>query len=87
MQFTTIIWDTDDDPEGNVQHVAEHGLSREHVDHVLVTATSRGRSKSSGCPAVWGYTPDGRYIMVVYEQVDEATIYVITAFDVPDPYG
>jgi hypothetical protein len=23
-----IIWDLDDEPEGNVQHIAEHGISK-----------------------------------------------------------
>ena len=30
MPFDSIIWDLDDDPEGNVQHCAEHG---EHETH------------------------------------------------------
>jgi hypothetical protein len=30
--YTTIIWDLDDDPEGNVQHIAEHDLTKEAYD-------------------------------------------------------
>ncbi len=30
-----------------------------------------------------GYTPDGRYIIVVCEVIDEGTIRVATAYDVP----
>lgn len=26
MSFIRILWDDRDDPDGNVQHVAEHGL-------------------------------------------------------------
>jgi hypothetical protein len=26
MAFDSIIWDLDDDPDGNVQHCAEHGV-------------------------------------------------------------
>ena len=25
MRIERILWDLDDDPEGNVQHIAEHG--------------------------------------------------------------
>ena len=85
MQFTTIIWDRDDDPDGNVEHIAQAELAIEDVEHVLLAPTSTGVSRSSGFPVLWGYTPDGRYIIVVYEEVDDATIRVITAYDVPEP--
>ena len=35
MDFIRIIWDYLDDPDGNVQHVAEHGLDIENVGEVL----------------------------------------------------
>ena len=44
-----------------------------------------GASRSTGLPVLWGYTHEGRYIIVVYEEVDDATIRVITAYDVPEP--
>lgn len=31
-----IAWDMDDDPEGNVQHIAEHGITVEEVEEVLL---------------------------------------------------
>jgi hypothetical protein len=31
MGYTTIIWDLDDDPDGNVQHIADHDLTKEEV--------------------------------------------------------
>lgn len=36
-------------------------------------------------PVVWGYTSDGRYIIAVYELVDEITVIPITAYEVPEP--
>jgi len=51
MPYFDIIWD--DEPGGNIEHIAEHDL-----------------------------TPDARYILVVYEQIDETTIYPVTAYDV-----
>ena len=36
MGFATAIWDLDDDPEGNVQHIAERGLTKDEVDEGTV---------------------------------------------------
>jgi uncharacterized DUF497 family protein len=85
MDFQSIIWDEDDDPLGNVQHIADHDLSIDDVEAVLTDPDSDGTSRSSGLPAVWGYCPDGRYIIVGYEQIDEDTIRVVTAYEVPEP--
>jgi hypothetical protein len=41
-------------------------------------------SRTSGRPIAFGYTSDGRYICVVYEEVDEHTLYPVTAFEVED---
>lgn len=35
MTFVTIVWDLEDDPDGNVQHIAQHGVSREEVEELL----------------------------------------------------
>ncbi|MBL8792574.1 MAG: helix-turn-helix transcriptional regulator [Planctomycetia bacterium] len=32
MPFDAIVWDLDDDPDGNVQHSAQHGVSKEEVE-------------------------------------------------------
>jgi hypothetical protein len=32
---TILIWDLDDDPDGNVQHIAEHGLTKDEVASVF----------------------------------------------------
>ena len=45
----------------------------------------RETSESSGRPCVFGYTPDGEYIIVVYERIDDDTILPVTAYEVPDP--
>jgi uncharacterized DUF497 family protein len=85
MRFLQVIWDDDDQPEGNVQHIAEHGLTVEDVEHVLENATKEGTSTSTGRPCCFGYTPGGEFIIVVYEQVGAETIYPVTAYEVPEP--
>ncbi|MCH8046318.1 MAG: DUF4258 domain-containing protein [Planctomycetes bacterium] len=85
MNFIRILWDDPDDPDGNVQHVAEHGLDIEDVEEVLANPTSEGVSHSTGRPCAWGYTLENVYVIVVYEEVDADTIRVVTAYDVPEP--
>lgn len=83
MNFDSILWDRDDDPRGNVQHIARHGLTREDVEDVFDNPTGTDISRSSGRPVVFGDTRTGRHIIVVYEEIDASTVYPITAFDVP----
>jgi uncharacterized DUF497 family protein len=85
MRFVSILWDEDDEPDGNVQHIAEHGLLIEEVEFVLENSTSEGKSGSSGRPCCFGYTPGGDYIIVVYEQISEDIVYPVTAYEVPEP--
>jgi hypothetical protein len=35
MATICVIWDTDDDPGGNVQHIARNGVTKEEVEEVL----------------------------------------------------
>jgi uncharacterized DUF497 family protein len=87
MHYFSVIWDDEEDPDGNIQHVAEHDLTIDDVEDVLADPESEGQSKSSGCPVVWDHVPDGRFIIVVFEQVDQDTIRVITAYEVPESHS
>ena len=84
----TIIWDLEDDPDGNVQHLLEHDVTIEEAEEVLLDQqSSRAPSRSSGLPTVFGWTSTGRHLAVVYELVDEdpLTFRPVTAYDVPPP--
>jgi uncharacterized DUF497 family protein len=78
------IWDLEEDPEGNVQHIGEHGITVEEAEEVI-----RGRyevavaSRSSGRPTVFGWTSTGKHLAVTFEIVDEdlPQVYVVTAFE------
>ena len=85
MWYVLIIWDDESNPDGNVSHIAEHGLTVEDVESVLQNPTEEGRSRSTGRPCCFGYTPGGDYIIVIYDQVSDDTIYPVTAFEVPEP--
>jgi uncharacterized DUF497 family protein len=83
MAFSSILWDLDDDPAGNVQHCADHGVTQEEVEDVFQNANDADYSRSSGRPVVFGDTRGGRHLMVVYEEIDADTVYPVTAYDVP----
>lgn len=83
--FFQVVWDDPDDTLGNVQHVAENGLTIDEVEFVLANPTAQDVSHSSGRPCRFGYTPSGEHIIVVYEQIAEDVIYPVTAYYVPEP--
>lgn len=74
--MANVLWD------GNIAHIEELGLTVEDVEHVLANPVRKGFSRSSGLPCVFGYTPDNVFIIVVYEVIDEDTVYPVTAYEV-----
>jgi uncharacterized DUF497 family protein len=85
MLWLQFIWDDPNDPDGNVEHIAEHGLTIDEVEYVLNHPSSTSSSDSSGSPCCFGYTPSGEYIIVVYEQIDDDSVQPVTAYHVPEP--
>ena len=73
MAAYRIIWN--EEPGGNVEHIAEHGLSPDDVEDVLAHPIDQDVSRSSGLPIAFGFTADGRYVLVVYEQVRR--VYIV----------
>jgi len=80
MPYYEFLWNDD-----LIAHVAEHAVSQDDFEHVVCDPVSTGYSRSSGLPVAWGYTIDGRYIMAVYEELDEVTVLAVTAYEVPEP--
>jgi uncharacterized DUF497 family protein len=84
-QFAHVIWDLPDDDLGNVQHIADNGLTPEEVEDVLLDPGIKAtRSRSSSRPIVFGYTRTGRYIAVVYDVIDPLTARPVTAYEVEE---
>jgi uncharacterized DUF497 family protein len=67
---------------GNIQHIAEHGLTPEDIEYVIEHFVSERKSRSSGRPMRFGFTSDGRYIAVVFEWINDVTVYPVTAYEV-----
>jgi uncharacterized DUF497 family protein len=76
-----FLWDD----ERNVPHLAEHGVTPEEAVFVVENAEEDDMtvSRTTGTPVAFGDTQAGRHLMVAYWFVDDATVYVETAYDVP----
>lgn len=79
-----VLWALDDDPSGNVQHIAEHGVACSEVEEVLAQPTCLDTSRSTGKKIAIGVTVTGRTLIVVFDEIDAHTVYPITAYDLED---
>ena len=93
MRPDVIDWDDDDDPRGNSRHIADAALTREEVEEVLddpdaPAVPSLGAPEDADRWIVFGWTPTGRHIAVVYDVLcaDPFIARPVTAYDVPE-YG
>ena len=91
MYIDLILWDDEDDPQGNFQHIVGPGeVTQEEVEDVLYDHEGPVEaSDSSGRPMVFGWTPTGRRIAVVFTFEDDPELIIVrpvTAFPVPE-YG
>ena len=80
--------DAEDEPRGNVRHIADNGLSIDEVEDVLYDSTSRPiQSRSSRRPALIGRTSTGKTIIVIYERHKDAghvVIRPVSAYEIED---
>ena len=88
MNDIVIIWDDEDDRDGNYWHICVegHGLTCEEVEEVLRDDESEiVVSRSSGRPMAFGWTSSGKRIAVVFEEVSEdpRIVYPVSAYPVP----
>ena len=80
MPWFAFFWS--DEPNGNLEHIAEHDLEPDQIEHVVMHPDQTLRSRSSGRLSVKGYTLDGRYIFVADEMHDDITVCVTTAYEI-----
>lgn len=89
IEFDFIDWDDEDNPRGNVQHIAEHGVTTDEVEEVLSDPDAAlGRSRSTGRPVAFGWTSTGKHLIVVFEISDTGAVVIlrpITSYEVAPP--
>ena len=83
LDFDFIEWD-----EGNVQHIADNGLTIDEVEDVLYDPQSRPvKSRSSKRHALIGATSTDKKMIVIYERHKEAghvVVRPVTAYEIED---
>ncbi len=88
MKFDFIEWDSEAEPRGNTQHIADNGLTPDEVEDVMYDPESRPvQSRSSRRPALIGSTSTGKTIIVIYERHNDAGMIVIrpvSAYEIED---
>jgi hypothetical protein len=93
MYIDLTAWDTEDDPDGNFQHIVGAGeVTAEGVEEVLSDHQGDhpdAYSDTTGNPIIFGTTSVGRRIAVVYSDESDADLIIIrpvTAYSVRE-YG
>ncbi len=90
MRIEGVIWDEDDEPEGNVAHIAEHDITIDEVEDILYDPRNRtGPSNHLGRMLTCGWTETDRFICVAREKVEANPFVVrpVTAFESNPPRG
>lgn len=64
-----------------IEHLAEHDVSPEDFQEVVMAPDETSLSRSTGRPCCWGETADGRSLFCVYEFLDSMTIVPVTAYE------
>ena len=66
-----------------IKHLAEHDITPDDFEYVVSNPIEQTTSRSSGRHAVFGYTPDGRWVFASYDLLDDVTVVPSTCFE-PD---
>jgi hypothetical protein len=92
MYVDLIIWDVEDDPDGNYQHIVGAGeVTADEVEGVIRDhqGAPDDYSLTSGDPLIYGWTSTGKHIVVVYSDESEDDLVIVrpkTAYPVKE-YG
>ena len=75
--YLWFVWD-----EENEDHIAQHGVTKDEFEEVVCNPEWTGRSRSSGQPIARGWTSTGKYLLCVWEDLDDTRVYTITAYEI-----
>lgn len=84
MHIQGFEWDRGDDPEGNVAHIARHGVVPEEVEEALVYNPLVLRT-GDGRYLGYGMTGDERPLFVVFVSKTGGIVRPLTARAMTDP--
>lgn len=81
MPFYLFVWN-----EEIEAYLAQHGVTPDEFEEVVLGARQIVRSDSSGRPIVFGPTSSGKFLACVFEFLDddEVEILPVTAYEVDE---
>ncbi|MBL4884735.1 MAG: DUF4258 domain-containing protein [Planctomycetaceae bacterium] len=65
----------------SIAHIAEHGITPEEVEYVIQYPESTDLSRTTGSKLAEGEAANGKYIIVIYDMIDEVTVIPVTAYE------
>ncbi len=77
MAFFFFHWDDE-----IIEHLAQHGVTREEFAEVVQNPDERGTSRSTGRPTATGCTSTGKTLFCVYDKIDADIVLPVTAYEV-----
>ncbi len=77
MPYFEFLWS-----EETIDHLAEHDVSQDEFERIVQSPVSTSESYSSGLPAAFGYTDDGRFVICVFEHLDSVLVLPVTAYEI-----
>ena len=63
-----------------IAHIEEHGLTVQEVEYIVEHPEERETSRTSDNLVAKGVCFNGKYIVVIYDMIDNVTILPVTAF-------
>ena len=76
MPYYDFLWTSE-----TIQHIGEHDVSQQDFEEIVSDPEKIGESRTTGRPCCWGGTADGRFLLCVFEKIDELTVLPVTAFE------
>ncbi|QDS85932.1 hypothetical protein EC9_00900 [Rosistilla ulvae] len=77
MPHVLFVWNDE-----IVAYVAQHGVTVDEFEEVVLNARRVDASRSSGRPIVFGETSSGKYLACVFEYLDDVHVVPVTAYEV-----
>ena len=79
MPFYLFVWSNE--IEG---HIAQHGVTPDEFEEGVCDPDSLSQSRSSEREVAFGETSSGKYLICVYQFLDDTTVIPVTAYEVED---
>ncbi|MFO7902026.1 MAG: hypothetical protein ACQESR_22660 [Planctomycetota bacterium] len=66
------------------EYIAQHGVTPEEFEEVVLASKDVRTSRSSGRPIVFGETSTGKYLACVFEYIGHDEVVAVTAYEIDE---